>query len=156
MCVLGFFLSTRIFPHPPRYFPTATPPSSSAARLPNPAPRTSPSFPSTRGPAEATPIATPPGDARRPVRGDSQSRGHYPACPATRWQPEGSGPRKKVCCGLGVVGPGGRSSGEGRGALAWGRGGGGTSSRVAERKWNGGGLGAERKQEGAWVGSEGP
>lgn len=34
------------------------------------------------------------------------------------------------------------------GTLAWRRGGGGTSSGVEKRKWNGGRLEAERKQEG--------
>lgn len=40
------------------------------------------------------------------------------------------------------------------GTPAWSRGGGGTSSRVEKRKWNDGKL--ERKEEGGWVGREGP
>lgn len=40
------------------------------------------------------------------------------------------------------------------GTPAWSRGGGGTSSRVEKRNWNDGRL--ERKEEGGWVGREGP
>lgn len=46
--------------------------------------------------------------------------------------------------------------GEGRGSSSMEYGGGGTSSSVEKRKWDGGRFGAERKKEGDWVGSEGP
>lgn len=80
---------------------------SPVSRPPNPALRRSPLFTITRRSARGHAHCHAPGDARRLVRGDSRGRGHYPACPAARWRPEGSGQRQKVCCGIVVVGPGG-------------------------------------------------
>ena len=107
----GFvFLNTRIFPHASRYRPT--PETSFLLLLPGhqslllrprlPTLSGAPLFPSWK----PRPHDHAPDDARRLVRGDSRGHDHYPACPAARWRSEGSGQRQKVCCGIGVVGPG--------------------------------------------------